>query len=111
MATDAGVEYKLKFHDTNYNTDDFSRLYLHLAADDSVRRVSAKAPSAEVMNRTSDDRKPGDGNRLRRVEAQFRLAEEEPRAVSKPAFPPDGVHLQGANRRVAYRMEKASSET
>ena len=87
-----GVEYKLKFHDTNYNTDDFSRLYLYLAADDGVSLCLGEAPSTvELMNRASDDRKPGDGNRLRRAEAQFRLVEEEPRGVSKPAFPPDGV--------------------
>ena len=55
-----GTEYKLKFHDTNYNTDDFSRLYIYLTADESVHFLSAKAPSRELMSRSSDDRKPGE---------------------------------------------------
>ena len=60
-------EHTVKVHECNYVTDDFSRLYLYLAADEGVRFVWAKAPSAALMNRSSDDRKPGDSNLLRRV--------------------------------------------
>lgn len=85
----ADADHKVKFHDTNYNTDDFSRIHLYLAADNSVRLLSAKAPSAEMMSRSSDERKSGDGDRLRRATATFRLADSEALGVSKPSFPPD----------------------
>ncbi len=87
----ADAEHTVKIHECNYVTDDFSRLNLYLAADESVRLVWAKAPSAALMSRSSDDRKPGDDNRLRRASAGFRLAASEAVAVSKPSFPPDDV--------------------
>src|SRR5262249_31918521 len=43
---------------------------------------------------SSDDRKPGDGNLLRRASAGFRLTNIEPVGISKPAFPPDGLGMK-----------------
>src|SRR5262249_48633015 len=64
---------------------------VYLAAGSDVRLFSVKAPSAELMSRSSDDRKPGDDNKLRRASATFRLTDIEQEGVSKPAFPPHGV--------------------
>jgi nickel/cobalt exporter len=84
-------KHAVKFHECNYVTDDFSRLHVYLAAGGDVRLVSVKAPSAELMSRSSDDRKPGDDDKLRRASATFQLRDAEARGVAKPSFPPDGV--------------------
>jgi nickel/cobalt transporter (NicO) family protein len=89
-----GVEHKVKFHECNYVVDDFSRVNLYLTADDSVRILSGKAPDAELMSRGSDQRKPGDSDKLRRAEAQIRLANTEPKSAYKPAFPPDDLQYK-----------------
>ena len=86
-----GVEHRVKFHDTNYNMDTFSRIFVYLAADESVDLLTAKVPSQELMRRSSDDRKPGDDDRLRRAEATFQLATTEPAGIYKPALPPDSL--------------------
>jgi ABC-type nickel/cobalt efflux system permease component RcnA len=41
------------------------------------------------MARPASQRKPGDGERLRLASATFVVADEEPRAIYKPALPPD----------------------
>jgi nickel/cobalt exporter len=90
----ADREHEMKFHECNYVTDDFSRLHVYLAAGSDVRLFSVKAPSAELMGRSSDDRKPGDDNKLRRASATFELRDVEARGVAKPSFPPEGLSFK-----------------
>jgi ABC-type nickel/cobalt efflux system permease component RcnA len=86
-----GGEHTVKFHECNFVDDNFSRLHVYLAAGTGVRLVKVEAPSAEMMNRPSDDRRPGEGDKLRRVAAEFTVADLEPEGLSKPAFPPEDV--------------------
>ena len=100
LALKPGQEHKLKFHECNYVTDDFSRLHLYLGADDSIRVVSSRSPDAEMMKPTlTDQRKPGDsdkpgGHYAGRVAYCWRTGRRG--RLYKPAFPPaDGFAIQG----------------
>ena len=44
LSLQPGSEHKLKFHECNYVTDEFSRLCLSLEADNQIHIVSRKAP-------------------------------------------------------------------
>jgi nickel/cobalt exporter len=104
----ADREHAVKFHECNYVTDDFSRLHVYLAAGGDVRLVSVKGPSAELMSRSSDDRKPGDDDKLRRASATFKLTDVEQEGVYKPAFPPDDIgSKEGPDRKVAVAKPTA----
>jgi ABC-type nickel/cobalt efflux system permease component RcnA len=89
-----GTEHKLKFHDANFVLDTISRLCVYLGADDSISLTDAKVPTAELMNRPSDQRKPGDTNILSRAAARFELAAIEQVGAYKPSFPPDDLTLK-----------------
>jgi ABC-type nickel/cobalt efflux system permease component RcnA len=92
----ADREHAVKFHESNYVTDDFSRLHVYLTAGPDVRLVSVTAPDAALMGRSSDDRRPGDDNKLRRAAATFRLRDVEARGAIRPSFQPDGLTFKEA---------------
>lgn len=83
-----GSRHTFGFREGNYEEDDFSKLRLELTGDFQVRLLSAVAPEAALLDRPPGDRKPGEGERLRRASAEFIVAEEG-KGVYKPALPPD----------------------
>jgi ABC-type nickel/cobalt efflux system permease component RcnA len=85
----ADVPHAFRFREANFELDDFSVLRLTLAAGGGVLLRDAAAPDAALVARPGSERRPGDGERLRRASATFTLVPEEPRAASKPALPPD----------------------
>ncbi len=86
--------HSFQLTESNWITDDFSKLSLHLAANSGVTLLSVEAPSEALIGLPGADRKPGDGNKLRRVASTFRLAEVATPGAYKPALPPDQAPLQ-----------------
>jgi ABC-type nickel/cobalt efflux system permease component RcnA len=84
-----GQRHTFRLRDGNYEDDDFSRLHLALSAGPSLTLWTVDAPDETLMARLPSDRKPGDGERLRKVAATFEVAPVEPKGTYKPALPPD----------------------
>jgi ABC-type nickel/cobalt efflux system permease component RcnA len=87
-APEPGSRHTFSFREGNHEDDDFSKLRLELTGDFQVRLLSSNAPDEALLDRPPADRKPGDGERLRRASGVFTLAEEG-KGVYKPALPPD----------------------
>ena len=86
-----GAAHPFTFREANYDLDDFSGLRLTLTADDALRLENVVAPDETLMARPGGDRKPGDGERLRKASADVRVAEgaaAPPAAVEAPDRPP-----------------------
>jgi nickel/cobalt exporter len=84
----AGKEHRFDFREGNYDLDDFSQVRLHLAGDTRVTLKEVSAPDEALMGRPGSERKPGDGERVRKASATFALAPRPARGVYKPALPP-----------------------
>jgi ABC-type nickel/cobalt efflux system permease component RcnA len=84
-----GAKHAFTFAEANYFGDEVSRLRLTLGAEGRVTLEKWAAPDEALMARPALDRKPGDGERLRKASATFTLAPEEPRATAKLAVAPD----------------------
>ncbi len=84
-----GTRHAFAFRDDNFPGDDFSALRLSLGAGGQIRLPESVAPDEALMARPGSERKPGDGERLRKLTATFEVAAEEPRGAYKPALPPD----------------------
>jgi ABC-type nickel/cobalt efflux system permease component RcnA len=84
-----GARHPFTFREGNYELDDFSPLRLSLTSVDGIRLLEMTAPAEPLMSRPSAERKPGDGEKLRRATAAFTLAPAEARGSYKPALPPD----------------------
>src|SRR5262249_49187827 len=82
-----GVPHTFSFREGNYEEDDFSKLRLELTGDFQVTLLSVVAPDEALLNRPPADRKPGDGERLRRASGTFTLSAAG-KGVYKPALPP-----------------------
>jgi nickel/cobalt transporter (NicO) family protein len=85
--TDA--RHSFSFRESNWELDDFSRLSVQLTEDPRLTLLTVEAPSEALIARPGADRKPGDGEKLRRVEATFRVAPRALPAAYKPSLPPD----------------------
>jgi ABC-type nickel/cobalt efflux system permease component RcnA len=83
-----GARHTFTFREGNYEEDDFSKLGLALTGDFQVMLLSVSAPDEVLLNRPPADRKPGEGERLRRASAAFTLSAAG-KGVYKPALPPD----------------------
>jgi ABC-type nickel/cobalt efflux system permease component RcnA len=101
---EAGKKHDFTLQETNYHDDDFSRLALRLTAESRVQLVKVVAPDEALIARPASERRSGDGDRLRNLQATFTVVEREPPAVCKLALPPDlpaldeSVELQGVGR-------------
>jgi ABC-type nickel/cobalt efflux system permease component RcnA len=84
-----GESHAFTFREGNYHDDNLSAVRLALAASGRVVLLRSVAPDERLMALPASDRKPGDGERLRKAGATFRLTDEEPHAIAKPALPPD----------------------
>jgi nickel/cobalt exporter len=92
-----GRAHTLTFREANYHDDDFSILQVSLAVDSGFRLTSVTAPDKALQERPALDRKPGDGERLRKVSATFTLAEGVEKGDNKPApAPPTGPRAEKA---------------
>ncbi len=69
-----GARHTFAFREGNYELDDFSALRLSLAASGRVTLLSASAPDEALMAKPGSARKPGEGERLRKVSATFLVA-------------------------------------
>ena len=83
-----GSPHHFTLREANYDLDDFSAQRLTLRADDTVRLSNVAAPDETLMAHPGGDRKPGDGERLRKVSADVRIAEAG-EAAPPPAVPAD----------------------
>jgi ABC-type nickel/cobalt efflux system permease component RcnA len=106
-----GVLHTFAFREGNYELDDFSVLRLTIGAAGRATLLTFTAPDEKLMSRPGSERNPGDGERLRKASATFVVAEEEPRAVYKPALPPDPELPRSAPRDgLAARVRMASTQ-
>jgi len=88
----AGAAHVFTFYEGNYYGDDYSGLRLTFAADDAVRLADVKAPSEELMARPFAERKPLDGEKLRRLSARVAVGDAAPDPTPPavaPAAPPN----------------------
>jgi hypothetical protein len=85
-----GREHTFDFREGNYDLDDFSQLRLRLASNSEITLTRQDEPDEALMARPGEERRPGDGERLRRASATFVVAPRPDRGVYKPALsPPD----------------------
>jgi ABC-type nickel/cobalt efflux system permease component RcnA len=84
-----GRSHSFTFREGNYDLDDFNRLDVILVAGRGVTISAVTAPDRALRERPPLDRLPGDGERLRRVQATVTLGGDDPLAESKPTSPPD----------------------
>ncbi len=81
----AGQAHTLTFREANYHDDDFSALALSLEGTPRIRLSSVTAPDKTLQERPALERKPGDGERLRKVSATFTIEEGAGKDQEKPA--------------------------
>jgi ABC-type nickel/cobalt efflux system permease component RcnA len=68
-----GRTHNFVFREGNYDTEDFDRIQLTLQAEAGVTLQSVTAPEQTLLDRPPLELKPGDAERLRRVDATFRV--------------------------------------
>jgi ABC-type nickel/cobalt efflux system permease component RcnA len=89
-APSADRTHQFDFREANYDQDDFSRLHLTLTADPGVTLLRTTAPDKALLDRPPLERRPGDGERLRKVSARLTLSGDAgPRGEYKPTAPPE----------------------
>jgi ABC-type nickel/cobalt efflux system permease component RcnA len=103
-----GEPHVFKFREGNYSDDDFSALRLTIGSSGSIGVLQCLAPDERLMALPGSERKPGDGERLRRVVVTLSVADQEPRAVYKPALPPDPEPLRDAARGVDAAISRSA---
>jgi nickel/cobalt exporter len=75
-----GKTHRFTFRDANYELDDFSGLRVTLTSDDALTLNNVVAPDETLMSRPGADRKPGDGEKLRKASADVRIAGKDAEA-------------------------------
>jgi nickel/cobalt exporter len=83
-----GRAHAFTFREANYHDDDFSSLKIALKADTGVRLSAVLAPEQALQDRPAVERKPGDGERLRKLSANFTIDEIAYRGEARPARTP-----------------------
>jgi nickel/cobalt exporter len=85
-----GRPHSFDFREGNYEPEDFDHLHLTLTAGGGVTIERSVAPDESLLARPPLERKPGDNERLRKVSANFVIADEaSPTVEHKPAPPPE----------------------
>jgi ABC-type nickel/cobalt efflux system permease component RcnA len=84
-----GKEHALAFREGNYELDDFSMVRLTLEADPRLHLRTVQAPEEAVMARPPLERKPGDGERIRKASASFVLSDQETPTIAAPVEAPE----------------------
>jgi ABC-type nickel/cobalt efflux system permease component RcnA len=84
-----GQAHVFRLREGNYEDDDFSRLRLTLTADPSLTLRTALVPDETLMDRPAAERRPGDGERLRKAEVTFDVVPVEQQGKYRPTLPPD----------------------
>jgi ABC-type nickel/cobalt efflux system permease component RcnA len=82
-------KHTFRFREGNYEAEDFNRLHVTLTADPSLTLRTALAPDEALLARPAAERRPGDGERLRKVEATFEVVPVERQGAYRPTLPPD----------------------
>jgi ABC-type nickel/cobalt efflux system permease component RcnA len=82
-------KHAFDFREGNYDQDDFSVLRVTLGTVRGVTLTEVKAPDEMLMARPGSERKPGDGERLRRASATFVISADRSES-SETALPTDG---------------------
>jgi nickel/cobalt transporter (NicO) family protein len=82
------------FRESNWELDDFSKLSVQMTADPRLTVLSVSAPSDSLIARPGADRKPGDGEKLRKLDAAFRVGPVVQPADYKPALAPEVFPLR-----------------
>ncbi len=78
-----GRPHAFTFREANYHDDDFSLLNVALEASPGVRLSAVTAPDKALQERPPLDRRPGDGERLRRLSATFTVPDQTPKGESR----------------------------
>jgi ABC-type nickel/cobalt efflux system permease component RcnA len=99
-----GERHVFAFRDGNYSDDDFSLLRLTVGVAGGVTVLQSVAPDEKLIALVGSERKPGDGERLRKAVVTFAVADAEPRAIYKPALPPDPQPLRDGRGPVAAAL-------
>ena len=84
-----GRSHHFTFREANYELDDFSSLRLMLTTDDALTLDNVVAPEERVITRPGGDRKPGDGERLRKASADIRIANKGAEAAAPSSAAPE----------------------
>jgi ABC-type nickel/cobalt efflux system permease component RcnA len=84
-----GREHAFDFREGNYELDDISALRLRLVVEDRLTAEGIQAPSEELMQRPPEARKPGDGERLRRLAARLQATPQLALGIARPALEPE----------------------
>jgi ABC-type nickel/cobalt efflux system permease component RcnA len=89
------TEHRLAFHDHTYEREP-GRVRLALAADESINVIRRTVPGSALQSRPPTDLRPGDDDRLRTIQATFRVdrAEADRGAAEPPAAKPPTVGRQ-----------------
>ncbi len=93
-----GRAYAFTFREANYHDDGFSILKVSLEAGPRIRLSAVTAPDRALQERPALERKPGDGERLRKVSATFTVEESagpgeyKPASTPPPESPREGPH-------------------
>jgi nickel/cobalt exporter len=96
-----GSTHHFTFRECNYETDAFSSLHLSLDGSPQLTLRDVIAPDETLLNRPADQRKPGDGERLRKVSATVVAVPSFLPGLAHPALPPDPEPARhGASRRL-----------
>lgn len=80
----AGKDNTFSFREGNYDEDDFSLVNLFLTADDDFTLRQTTVPSLALRTRSPLERRPGDGERLRRASVVFVLGPAKASTVPGP---------------------------
>jgi ABC-type nickel/cobalt efflux system permease component RcnA len=84
-----GKAHRFTFREGNYELDNFSLLHLSLDVSPQMTARDVVSPDEELLNRPPDQRKPGDGERLRKLSATLLDLPSFLPGVARPALPPD----------------------
>jgi ABC-type nickel/cobalt efflux system permease component RcnA len=111
----AGQSHRLTFREGNYPLDSFSVLSITLAGSPLLTLRDVRAPDETLINRSPDDRKPGDEERLRTLSASVLAVPSFERGPVRPPLAPelDAVRPApaGRGRRYASELLPAGEET
>jgi ABC-type nickel/cobalt efflux system permease component RcnA len=103
--------HRFRFREANYPLDSSSRLAVRLSHSPRLTLKDAAVPSAELIDRPSDRRKPGDDERLRSARATVLAVPSYVEGVRPPMPPdsdacrpaPEGLSLHAASARPGVR--------
>ncbi len=84
-----GREHAFAFRESNFADDDFSGLRVTVTVSPRLTARKVVAPEEALMSRPAGDRRPGDGERLRKASATFQAEPSAEPGSAKPGVPFD----------------------